>query len=165
MSKKVSIAPDVDWDAIVEVTEGYSGADLQAVVYNAHLEVITSSLEKKSTTADPKGKGKGKAREDVVEEVNREEDKPIEYLVVGGPDGGKPRSRAEEIELQRRVCGYKRLAQQWEVSDGFILIIKVKTIFMNYRKSKGFKEDIGSKPTPKNEVVSMILLSYILHSQ
>lgn len=45
-------------------TEGLSGADLQAVVYNAHLEVVQASIadmQASETTAEPKGKGKGKA--------------------------------------------------------------------------------------------------------
>lgn len=46
-------------------TEGYSGADLQAVVYNAHLEAIHDILDDKakpSTTKELKSKGNRKSR-------------------------------------------------------------------------------------------------------
>ncbi|WVR06200.1 hypothetical protein IAU60_003230 [Kwoniella sp. DSM 27419] len=37
---------DVNWSLLAERTEGLSGADLQAVVYNAHLEVVHASLDR-----------------------------------------------------------------------------------------------------------------------
>ncbi|KAL8995877.1 MAG: hypothetical protein Q9169_004485 [Polycauliona sp. 2 TL-2023] len=47
---------------IAERTEGYSGADLQAVVYNAHLEAIHDQFDTKGMTAALDGKGKGEKR-------------------------------------------------------------------------------------------------------
>lgn len=44
VSKPLKMAGDVDFQAIAEGTEGYSGADLQAVVYNAQLESIQEVL-------------------------------------------------------------------------------------------------------------------------
>ncbi|KAF8451533.1 hypothetical protein BGX38DRAFT_1049822, partial [Terfezia claveryi] len=40
LSSKLDLGPDVAISAIAARTEGYSGADLQAVLYNAHLEAI-----------------------------------------------------------------------------------------------------------------------------
>ncbi|KAF8428119.1 P-loop containing nucleoside triphosphate hydrolase protein [Tirmania nivea] len=40
LSSKLDLGPDVAISAIASRTEGYSGADLQAVLYNAHLEAI-----------------------------------------------------------------------------------------------------------------------------
>ena len=40
LSSKLELGPDVAISDIAERTEGYSGADLQAVLYNAHLEAI-----------------------------------------------------------------------------------------------------------------------------
>jgi peroxin-1 len=49
---------------IASETEGLSGADLQAVVYNAHLEVIQASIADIGEEETPsKGKGKGKGKE------------------------------------------------------------------------------------------------------
>lgn len=56
-------------DQIAAETEGFSGADLQAVMYNAHLEVVQASIASISigdsggeTASTNKGKGKGKAK-------------------------------------------------------------------------------------------------------
>jgi peroxin-1 len=40
VGSKVHFSQDVDLEEIARRTEGYSGADLQAVVYNAHLEAV-----------------------------------------------------------------------------------------------------------------------------
>jgi peroxin-1 len=51
---------------IAAETEGLSGADLQAVVYNAHLDVVQASIadvqEEESASEEPKSKGKGKGK-------------------------------------------------------------------------------------------------------
>ena len=60
MSKKVNVSPDIDWDVLASASEGYSGADLQAVIYNAHLDVVHRTLEEKRVGGDKKGKRKGK---------------------------------------------------------------------------------------------------------
>lgn len=65
LSKKLHINPDIlesrdPHQNLLEIalqTDGYSGADLQAVIYNAHLEAIHNLLdEKKSGTADRRQK-------------------------------------------------------------------------------------------------------------
>lgn len=43
-SRKIALAEDIDFDHYASVTEGYSGADLQAVMYNAHLDCIQASI-------------------------------------------------------------------------------------------------------------------------
>ncbi|KAH7873102.1 P-loop containing nucleoside triphosphate hydrolase protein, partial [Lentinula edodes] len=49
--RKVSLAPSVDLDEIEQATEGFSGADLQALIYNAHLEVVNAVI-----VSSPSGK-------------------------------------------------------------------------------------------------------------
>ncbi|KAF5345345.1 hypothetical protein D9758_008461 [Tetrapyrgos nigripes] len=44
VSKKISLSPSVDLQHVAEATEGFSGADLQALMYNAHLEVVNESI-------------------------------------------------------------------------------------------------------------------------
>ncbi|KAJ7874791.1 P-loop containing nucleoside triphosphate hydrolase protein [Mycena olivaceomarginata] len=44
VARKVALSPSVEIDEIAAATEGYSGADLQALMYNAHLEVVHSSI-------------------------------------------------------------------------------------------------------------------------
>ena len=90
MCRKVTLAPTVDLDAVARDTEGYSGADLQALVYNAQLEVIhetiaAASISESSSSAVA-------------------DDSPIEYKVISGPLGSQTvKSRAEEAAFQQRV--------------------------------------------------------------
>ena len=94
MSRKVKLAPSVDLEAIARETDGFSGADLQALVYNAQLEVIHETIAATSLASGTEANGK---RADLGEQ-------PIEYVQLGGPDnGGKVKSRAEEAAFQRRV--------------------------------------------------------------
>lgn len=74
-------------DEVAASTDGYSGADLQALLYNAHLEVIHASLA------------------DVSDEQTtpHEDETPVEFTSLGGPKTTTAVSRAEEMALQRRV--------------------------------------------------------------
>ncbi|KAH8109796.1 AAA-domain-containing protein [Phellopilus nigrolimitatus] len=100
VSKKVNMSPTIDWDALASATEGYSGADLQAVIYNAHLEVVHSTLADHSSESKGKGKGKEQMSAD-VEDVG-EGEAPIEYVMFGGGQETKHKSRAEEAALQKK---------------------------------------------------------------
>ncbi|KAF4598456.1 Peroxisome biosynthesis protein pex1 [Pleurotus pulmonarius] len=85
---KVKLAASVDLDEVAEATEGYSGADLQALLYNAHLEVVHQAISDLPAADVPS---------------NRDE-VPIEYTIVGGPkEGSKVASKATEMALQRRL--------------------------------------------------------------
>lgn len=71
-------------------TEGFSGADLQALVYNANLEVIHDSI----------------VAEDVVSTSDTAQEYPLEHLRFGGEIASKRLlSKAEDSALQRRVGG------------------------------------------------------------
>ncbi|KAG0223855.1 Peroxisome biosynthesis protein pex1 [Actinomortierella wolfii] len=45
LAKKMEVGPDVDLMDVARRTEGLTGADLQAVLYNAHLEAIRVAIE------------------------------------------------------------------------------------------------------------------------
>ena len=107
MCKKVTVSPLVDWDELASATEGYSGADLQAIIYNAHLEVIHQTLAEKQHSST-KGKGKGKATETSDDDTEER----IEYVALGGDKESVNRTRAEEEALQKRVS-----ANDWEMVD------------------------------------------------
>ncbi|KAK6908369.1 hypothetical protein I203_102370 [Kwoniella mangroviensis CBS 8507] len=66
VAKKLHLANDVDWNELGERTDGMSGADLQAVVYNAHLEVVHSTLDSMTMNGDVIMKGKGKVKENGI---------------------------------------------------------------------------------------------------
>ncbi|KAL5524266.1 PEX1 [Sanghuangporus sanghuang] len=98
ISKKVTVSPTIDWDELASATEGYTGADLQAVIYNAHLEVIHQTLEEKKSS----GKGKGKAKE-TSSSNDQEEEERIDYTILGGGEENAYRTKAEEAALQKRL--------------------------------------------------------------
>ncbi|KAJ3562418.1 hypothetical protein NP233_g9586 [Leucocoprinus birnbaumii] len=90
VSRKLSLSPSVDLDILAEQTEGYSGADLQAVMYNAHLEVVHESIAALPAMDKPS---------------TRDEETPVEFVVLGDRKNGKSggMSRAEQTALQRRL--------------------------------------------------------------
>ncbi|KAI8076629.1 P-loop containing nucleoside triphosphate hydrolase protein [Gilbertella persicaria] len=45
LSSKMQLAPDVDLKIYAEKTQGFSGADLQGFLYNAHLEAIHGTID------------------------------------------------------------------------------------------------------------------------
>ncbi|RDX44678.1 AAA-domain-containing protein [Lentinus brumalis] len=95
LGRKVAFGPDVDLAALAEATDGFSGADLQALVYNAHLEVVHDAIAT-LPTGDAKTKDNGSSSDATP---------PVKYTVLGGQTGetGSVLSRAEESAFQRRL--------------------------------------------------------------
>lgn len=87
VTRKVTLAPTVDLDEIADATEGFSGADLQALVYNANLEVVHSTI-----SMDINGGNS-----------SREDETPIEYTTFGGSKDKAVSSKAEKTALQKRL--------------------------------------------------------------
>ncbi|KAL1943757.1 hypothetical protein VTO73DRAFT_4202 [Trametes versicolor] len=95
LRRKVAIAPSVDLAELAQETEGFSGADLQALVYNAHLEVIHDTI-----SAFPSSEGSMTAGT----ASGAEGTEPVKYTVLGGQSGDRRvLSRAEESAFQRRL--------------------------------------------------------------
>ncbi|KAJ3994136.1 P-loop containing nucleoside triphosphate hydrolase protein [Lentinula boryana] len=94
VSRKVSLAASVDLDEVARATEGFSGADLQALVYNAHLEVVNAAI-----VSSPLEKDTVKVNE-----------RSIRYTAIGGPSKAT-RSKAEESALQRKVTHISSLVE------------------------------------------------------
>lgn len=103
----MSLADDVDLKAIAKATDGFTGADLQALVYNANLEAVHEAIDQKPP-GDALGKGK-------VRDASDEEEK-IEYITFG-PEGSEKKvlSAAEETAVQRQVRGLMRF--YWDHAD------------------------------------------------
>ena len=91
----MTIGPSVDFDKIASRTEGFSGADLQALMYNAHLDVIHSFI------ADA-----GAAPSDCPTSTNKVDEVPVKYTTIGAAKDKIILSRAEEMALQRRVSAH-----------------------------------------------------------
>lgn len=90
-SNHIHLAEDVDLAAWARRTRGFSGADLQALVYNAHLEAIHEGMgaEAKQRGARGTGEAEGQAR----------------FVRFGGrkEEVGAAQSGAERQAVQRRV--------------------------------------------------------------
>jgi peroxin-1 len=92
VSSKVTLSPDVDLEEFAQATGGFSGADLQALVYNAHLRVVHDTIS--ATRMQENGT-----------ETFEDDEKPIQYVILGGKTNEKKVvSRAEEAAFQKEVC-------------------------------------------------------------
>ncbi|KAF8971068.1 P-loop containing nucleoside triphosphate hydrolase protein [Flammula alnicola] len=88
VARKMTVSSTVDFDEIASRTEGFSGADLQALLYNAHLDVIHASiLEAPSVTSGS----------------DKDDETSVQYVMIGGPANKSVPSKAEEMALQRRL--------------------------------------------------------------
>lgn len=76
----------MDLPKLATKTSGLSGADLQALVYNAHLDVVHSSI---STTSSSLVNG------------NTKKDQGRKYIQIAPPEGEI--SRADRSEMDARV--------------------------------------------------------------
>ncbi|KAJ6497788.1 P-loop containing nucleoside triphosphate hydrolase protein [Mycena sanguinolenta] len=103
VARKVALSPSVDIDEIAAATAGYSGADLQALLYNAHLEVVHSSIA--NTLLDDRTPA-------------RDDDTPVQFTVIGGSLAkAKVTSKADEMALQRRLRQIQSNAQAQTKTD------------------------------------------------
>ncbi|KAL4070159.1 P-loop containing nucleoside triphosphate hydrolase protein [Scleroderma yunnanense] len=87
-SRKVTLDPSVDFGEIAKVTAGFSGADLQALIYNAHLQVVHAVID---------------ASPNIRRSAYTEPEKRVEYVTLGGSGEKSILSRAEESQLQKRL--------------------------------------------------------------
>jgi peroxin-1 len=85
----------VDLEAFARATDGFTGADLQALVYNANLEAVHETIDQKSSN-NISGKGKGSG---ILDESQK-----IRYITLS-PEGSEKKvlSGAEEMAIQRQV--------------------------------------------------------------
>ncbi|KAH9895808.1 AAA-domain-containing protein [Cubamyces lactineus] len=101
LGRKVAIAPSVDLVELAKETEGFSGADLQALVYNAHLEVVHDTISAHASESPSSAKSNG-----AVSPIPNDggDAPPVKYMALGNhPGDGRVLSRAEESAFQRRL--------------------------------------------------------------
>jgi peroxin-1 len=104
LSRKVELGDSVDLHELAAETADFSGADLQALLYNAHLDVVHEAI----AAAETNGDSAHLRRRDEADEM------PVNFLVIGGKADSAIRSHAEEVLLRKRVraCTSRpRLAQ------------------------------------------------------
>lgn len=92
LSNKMTLASEVDLQVFAGKTEGYSGADLQGFLYNAHLEAIHGAINIDSFREQQK-------REN---EVNKEEVKS-DFVMARTSESGVPLTLAEKGQISQRV--------------------------------------------------------------
>jgi peroxin-1 len=90
-ARKIHLSPSVSLSSFASLTEGYSGADLQALIYNAHLDAIHEQL----TAAEGEKERDGGGR--------KEEEEGVRYVSIGGREGEKVLSAAEQASVNKRV--------------------------------------------------------------
>ncbi|KAK4057620.1 Peroxisome biosynthesis protein pex1 [Microbotryomycetes sp. JL221] len=90
-SRKIHLAPSIDLRHLATKTDGYSGADLQAVMYNAHLEAIHETLQGIDTEMTSSSKSKDMQN--------------LTYTTFGGTaaNDGKVLSVAEQSVVNKRL--------------------------------------------------------------
>ncbi|GAA6031995.1 hypothetical protein JCM8097_003379 [Rhodosporidiobolus ruineniae] len=93
-ARKIHLSPSVDLSSLGALTAGYSGADLQALIYNAHLDAIHDAVQ---PAVGEDGIVGGSERE------KGGEGEEIKYVAIGGKDEEKVLSRAEQASVYKRL--------------------------------------------------------------
>ncbi|KLO10316.1 AAA-domain-containing protein [Schizopora paradoxa] len=90
VSRKVNASPSIDWREVASATDGFSGADLQALVYNAHLEAVHASISDKSG-------------EDAGDTQSRVSEHGVRYVFLNSQNAKTVVSKAEEAAVAHRL--------------------------------------------------------------
>jgi peroxin-1 len=83
----MKIEPGVDFSKLAAQAEGFSGADIQALVYNAHLESVHDVLA-------------------IAPGVDDNVDGMSAEFVVLRKESDQPQSKAQQAATNSRVCYY-----------------------------------------------------------
>ncbi len=97
IATKVHLHPEVDLEKWAERTEGFSGADLQALLYNAHLEAIHETITAATEEKEKDGRSDDKAMHST--------EGALKFTTIsgGGGAGKKTLSGAEKQALVRKL--------------------------------------------------------------
>ncbi|KND02495.1 AAA family ATPase peroxin 1 [Spizellomyces punctatus DAOM BR117] len=86
VANKLSLSPSVDLSHYAERTAGYSGADLQALLYNAHLEAIHEVID--AAEKDRNSKEDTRDQEDKTHFVVVQNENEIDKVMTAAERGG-----------------------------------------------------------------------------
>ncbi|KAF7730872.1 Peroxisome biosynthesis protein pex1 [Apophysomyces ossiformis] len=98
LSQKMTLASDVELREFAGKTEGFSGADLQGFLYNAHLEAIHGSINIDSFREQQK--------KDKQEDAQQE--KKQDFVLVGQKAQAKALTLAEKGQISQRLAMIKK---------------------------------------------------------
>ncbi|KAJ3049837.1 Peroxisome biosynthesis protein pex1 [Rhizophlyctis rosea] len=93
VARKLDLDPTANLQKYATQTEGFTGADLRALVYNAHLDAVHEVIDVEG------GMGKGKGKE---KEANGSTGGLLEFVAVNGKGGGRMTS-SERAKLTERL--------------------------------------------------------------
>lgn len=98
LRRKVTLSDDIDVHEYAQLTDGYSGADLQALVYNAHLDAVHASITE-AEAQKPLRKQNGTVQ-------SQRNSSSASYTTFGGifSSGSGVLSKADESVREQRVC-------------------------------------------------------------
>ncbi|CAO3600371.1 unnamed protein product [Absidia cylindrospora] len=101
LSQKMTLASEVDLNEYAEKTEGFSGADLQGFLYNAHLEAIHGAINIDSF--------KEQQKKD-MEQTDTNEESQNDFVMVGGKSNKSkaPLTLAEKGQISQRLAMIKK---------------------------------------------------------
>jgi peroxin-1 len=94
LSLKMKLESNVDLKVYAEKTEGFSGADLQGFLYNAHLEAIHGAIDMDSFKEQQNNKSDKKSSSEKSEFIMNVSDKKV------------PLTSAERNQISQRVSVY-----------------------------------------------------------
>ncbi|CAL1715282.1 unnamed protein product [Somion occarium] len=95
VSRKVKLSPSINLEDVARDTEGFSGADLQALIYNAHLEVVHEAIAASKLHPNAPSSRNVDDEDDIG---------PVQYTTLfGRSETKKVMTRAEEEAMQRRL--------------------------------------------------------------
>ncbi|KAJ2679898.1 Peroxisome biosynthesis protein pex1 [Coemansia spiralis] len=92
---KVRIDEDVDWDAVAKRTESFTGADLQALVYNAFLEAVHELTDKRKAEDGSDANNRDEHKQAVFEDISS--------YGSSAKTATKPLSAVEHTQLAERL--------------------------------------------------------------
>jgi peroxin-1 len=87
------MSSDVDLAVLAAQSDGFSGADLQAMVYNAHLDVVHQSITSSSSLAAKPGKESS---------IKQEQEQGWKYRQIAPPQTEED-TNAARAEMDKKV--------------------------------------------------------------
>ncbi|KAJ1024779.1 hypothetical protein NDA16_002819 [Ustilago loliicola] len=140
IASKVKLSEEVDLEKWADRTEGFSGADLQALLYNAHLEAIHESI----TAAQEEKDGEGRKEDSAGGEG------AIKFTSIGGGaaaggketlSGAERQALVRKLELVLKNTQSQQQQQQQKVSK----VGKILPVHLTSAAPNGIAHDEGDE--------------------
>jgi len=131
LSRKLELGPSVDVKELAKKCEGYSGADLQALLYNAHLEAIHEQLNRVLQAAN--------SSSDLTQE---EKEKSVSFFVL--------KSKTENDENHNEIP--MTLSQKSAIKE------KIKTLYDNSQNKEDNDLEKEEHDTSDDKKESKVLI-------